>query len=276
MASPIVARAATLAINDPLRTSLAKCIKALSMASPYVACQPNFVEPLMGLYGGTDSAADLDLFAVLKLFETYRKLSVASMFLSWTPRRVIIDPTTRRSLDVLTSLDSAQVFATCTHFDVGRSGSSEKVEAGDGSLYDVVFILSLTAMVVTEGGLTGLDWVEILRSNVLGLAICALSSRRNEVRDTAGYILAKAMVAIEVSRECILPKTRPSFSNDPIIIYRSRRSKSVLLFCEPCECFATLSLRPPRLPLLDCPALPLSFSHIRCDPSPIHPRSFTL
>ncbi len=198
MASPVVARSATLPINDSLRTSLAACIKALSIASPYVACQPNFVEPLMALYGGTDSAADLALFAVLKLFETYRKLSVASMFLSWTPRHVTIDPTTRRSLDVLTSLDSSQVFATCTRFDVRRSGSTDKIEAGDGTLYDVVFVLSLTAMVMAEGGLTGLDWVEVLRSNVLGLAICALSSRRDEVRDTAGYILAKAMAAIEV------------------------------------------------------------------------------
>src|SRR3954453_3733511 len=84
MASSVLARAATLPANDPLRTSLTKCIKALSIASPYVACQPNFVEPLLGLYGGTTSESDLAIFAVLRLFETYRKLSVASMFISWT------------------------------------------------------------------------------------------------------------------------------------------------------------------------------------------------
>jgi nucleolar pre-ribosomal-associated protein 1 len=165
-----------------------------------VACQPNFVEPLLGLYGGTTSEADLAIFAVLRLFETYRKLSVASMFISWTPKMITIDPAVRRSVDVLTSLDPSRVFGTCLAFDARRSSSNDsKASTSDGSLYDVVFVLSLTAMVMKQGNLSGLDWVEILRSNVLGLAVCSLSSRRVEVRDTAAYILAKAMQYMQVS-----------------------------------------------------------------------------
>lgn len=47
--------------------------------------------------------------------------------------------------------------------------------------------------------LAGLDWVEVLRSNALGLAVAALASRDAGIRDLAGYCLSKTAEIIKVS-----------------------------------------------------------------------------
>lgn len=49
-----------------------------------------------------------------------------------------------------------------------------------------------------EDKLSGLDWVEILRSNVLGLAVCSLASRDTAMRALGRAVLAKTMELIEV------------------------------------------------------------------------------
>ena len=51
---------------------------------------------------------------------------------------------------------------------------------------------------MSDETLTGLDWVEVLRSNVLGVAVCALSSRDPGMRDLAGYSLGHTIKIIEV------------------------------------------------------------------------------
>ncbi len=111
-------------------------------------------------------------------------------------------------MDVLTALDPTRVFATCVHFDAARGVDGEQSDAvhGNDAPYDVVFLLSIASMVFGEANLSGLDWVEILRSNVLGAAICALSSRKEAVRDAAAYVLSLAMPLIEVSSLCLDPR----------------------------------------------------------------------
>ena len=55
-----------------------------------------------------------------------------------------------------------------------------------------------------EHQLSGLDWVEILRSDALGVAVCAMASRDTEVRRLAGYVLSRVMAQIQVSLSCAL------------------------------------------------------------------------
>jgi nucleolar pre-ribosomal-associated protein 1 len=55
----------------------------------------------------------------------------------------------------------------------------------------------------TQYQLSGLDWVEIIRSDTLGVAVCALASRDAEMRRLAGHVLSRVMAQIQVS----LPST---------------------------------------------------------------------
>jgi nucleolar pre-ribosomal-associated protein 1 len=98
------------------------------------------------------------------------------------------------------------VFRSCIKFPlrrtlegvIGASNSGDDVEHQDEGLYDPAFVLPLFKVVLEEK-LSGLEWVEVLRCNVLGLGICALSSRDEGMRGLGGWCLAKTMEIISVS-----------------------------------------------------------------------------
>ncbi|WVQ93728.1 hypothetical protein IAU59_000805 [Kwoniella sp. CBS 9459] len=173
-------------------------LHSLFSASTYVSCQPNFIEPLLILYRGSMIEADRLILNMFQTFEVYRKISVASILRFWSSNGIV--GSGNRSFDALTSLDPAKVFNTCQAYPLRRPlrghGKQEQTpETGDNH-YDPVFVMSLLASTMCEGTITGLDWVEILRSNVLSLTICGLSSRDADIRGVASYILAKAFSLI--------------------------------------------------------------------------------
>jgi nucleolar pre-ribosomal-associated protein 1 len=117
--------------------------------------------------------------------------------------------TGQRGFDGLISLDTGKVFRTCVKFPLRRVldgsvqvGMYERDRDGemDGEgVYDPAFVIPLFYQVlISEEKITGLEWVEILRSNVLGMSICGLSSRDEGMRGIAGACLAKTMELISV------------------------------------------------------------------------------
>lgn len=181
---------------DPLTTrrSVARLALALFNSSPYSACQPSFVEPLIRLYKGTTDVADTDLLAVFGLYERYKRQSLAKAIVGlWTPELNMAADENENPLDALKQLDPKIVFATCIAFERKKDQEEEK------TIYDPSFVLSLTAACLREGSLTGLQWVEILRSNVLALATCALSSRNSDVRTMGSWIMGAAVEMVQVS-----------------------------------------------------------------------------
>jgi nucleolar pre-ribosomal-associated protein 1 len=153
-------------------------------------------------YRGSLALADRKLLGLFQLFEVQRKISVASVLCYWSANGASV----RRSLDALLSLDPGKVMATCCAFPLHRSlanhGKASEHEGGKDvaeGLYDPSFVLPLLGATLVEGDVRGLDWVEILRSNVLGLAACALASRDHGMRMMGGWVLSMSIAAIEVS-----------------------------------------------------------------------------
>lgn len=182
----------TLASADKdLRTSFIKLIHALFIANTYVSAQPNFVEPLLPLYRGTLGTADMLLLHVFSAFEAQRKLSSTSILRHWHAGGGV----SQKALDALLSLDPTKVFATCSAFPLRRKFEPSIFTASNDDIYDPVFVLSLLSATLGED-LGGLDWVEILRSNVLGLAVCALGSRDAAMRTVASYCLSTTVQLI--------------------------------------------------------------------------------
>ena len=172
-----------------------------------MSCQPNFLEQLLPLYKGTLSQADQEVLALFHLFESYRHTSVASVLSAWSAGA----GTSSRPFEAITSVEPGRVFATSVSFPLSRNlrgiDPVESNEAGEG-IYDPSFLLPLFAMALRDG-LNGLDWVEIVRTNIIGLAISSLSSRQAEMRTLGGYILAKTMSTLE----------QAAFQEKPQLIY---------------------------------------------------------
>ena len=171
-------------------------LSALFTANPYISCQPAFVEQILPLYRGTLARSDQHLLGMFHTFESYRHISVSSVLSAWSAGA----GRSSRAFEAITSLEPGKMFATAVTFPLKRSlrGVHEMTEneAGQG-LYDPAFVLSLFGSMLREK-LTGLDWVEVLRSNVIGVAIAALSSRDAEMRSMAGWLLSQTMSYLQV------------------------------------------------------------------------------
>ncbi|WVR03656.1 hypothetical protein IAU60_000651 [Kwoniella sp. DSM 27419] len=192
-ASSAYVRSTNSACPPTFRLNFTRLLHALFSASTYVSCQPNFIEPLLMPYRGTMAEADRLILHMFQLFEGYRKISVGSVIKFWSASGVVGNG--NRSFDALTSLDPARVFNTCQSYPLRRPlrgpGLSEGNAEDGEAMYDPVFVMGLLISTMAEGTITGLDWVEILRSNAVGLTICGLSSRDADVRSLASYALAK-------------------------------------------------------------------------------------
>ncbi|TXT07482.1 hypothetical protein VHUM_03202 [Vanrija humicola] len=204
VASKAIGKLALPSADSSERLGFIRLLHALFLASTYVSCQPNFIEPLVPLYRGTLSTADRLLLSLFQAFETQRKLSVTSVLKHWSPAGAV----SHRAFDALTSLDAGRVFGSCAAFPLRRTfapgahnadPSDDKATPPDDDVYDPVFVLSLLVAAMQEE-LSGLDWVEILRSNVLGLAVCALTSRDVGMRTVAGYALSKSVELIKTAQ----------------------------------------------------------------------------
>ena len=140
---------------------------------------------------------DQRLLSAFNTFESYRHISVLSVLSAWSSGA----GRSSRAYEAVTSLDPGKMFATAINFPLKKAVRSvEEIkgnEEGSG-LYDPSFVLALFSAMTREN-LTGLDWVEVLRSNILGVAVAALSSRDAEMRSLGGYALSKTMASMDVS-----------------------------------------------------------------------------
>jgi nucleolar pre-ribosomal-associated protein 1 len=173
---------------------------ALFHASTYVSCQPNFVEPLLPLYRGTMSNSDRKVLDMFLTFESVRKVSVASILRSWSSSGLT---GTERAFDAFTSLEAGKVNNTCASFplrrELGAIGDQQKMIEANERIYDPIFVMALYGATMVEKGLSGLEWVEVMRCGGLGIIVSALSSRDRQMREYANWLLAKTFAAISVS-----------------------------------------------------------------------------
>lgn len=166
-------------------------LHTLFLSNPYITCQPSFFQPLVALYGGTLALADQQLLDIWLAAERQTRTSLASLLMCWG------GTSAERPMDLVGKLDSRKTFTACIHFPL-RRGIEPREEDAVG--YDPIFLLSILNLALEgSGNLSGLDWVELLRSNLLAVAIAALSSRRVEMRQAGATSLAKALAIIPTS-----------------------------------------------------------------------------
>ncbi|KAF8665731.1 hypothetical protein AX16_000179 [Volvariella volvacea WC 439] len=170
----------------PIREQIVDLLHKLFNLHPTNTCQPSHINPLVQIYCGTLSAADTKIFSIFHLFEQERKLSATSVLARWNSNSSVVSDT---SLEALQSLDPVLVLRTSLNFPHHRRFDTilqEHLDPHITPLYDPLFLLLLFAhMLTTCPPTSSLIWVELFRTNVVGLLIRMLSSNDGQIRGLA-------------------------------------------------------------------------------------------
>ncbi|KAF9445509.1 hypothetical protein P691DRAFT_805556 [Macrolepiota fuliginosa MF-IS2] len=183
--------------NTP-RPFIVQFLHTLFNLHPTNTCQITQIEPLLQIYHGTLSKEDFLLFSIFQLFEIQRTTSLAPLFNRWSSS---VDITCSSALESLQSLDQARVFRATLHFPKWRrlrTNIEYEGSSHDTKLYDPVFLMLLVHLTLSDNRpATGFGWIELFRTNVVGVCIRALSSKDLAVRNLGISQLASMLKCIE-------------------------------------------------------------------------------
>ncbi|KAJ3758762.1 hypothetical protein EV360DRAFT_43250 [Lentinula raphanica] len=186
------------AATQSSKRALVDTLYTLILLHPSNTCQPSHIQPLISLYRGSISVVDRKLLAIFRLFEHQRRTSIATLLTKWTPLSECLQPAT--AFEALKNVDSLIVLRTALHFPQWRLFESEDwdewPEASEN--YDPVFLLLLFAHVLFEDTpKTATGWVELFRTNIVGLVIRALSAKDDNMRQFAAAQIAVLWKCLE-------------------------------------------------------------------------------
>jgi nucleolar pre-ribosomal-associated protein 1 len=243
--------------NPHLLLCIVRLLHTLFNLHPTNTCQITQLEPLLKIYHGTLTEADLLIFSIFQLFEIHRKLSLSSLFNRWSFSSEIACSS---ALESLQSLDSAMVFRTTLYYPKWRKLHAEPlVRPGNNhnsQLYDPIFLLLLSHLVLSQHPpSTPFGWVNLFRTNVVGLCVRLLSSKDPALRNlglshlTAIYRSINVRLFLSLKNLFLLTLCRISFS-------KRRHTSSIS------SIFSRISLHYPQptIRLLVCRRMRLSYS----------------
>ncbi|KAE9398377.1 hypothetical protein BT96DRAFT_994998 [Gymnopus androsaceus JB14] len=190
-------------IEASTKRALVNVLYILFHLHPVNTCQPSHVQPLAALYRGSASVADRKLLAIFYLFEEQRRTSIASLLAQWSPSPDGFQSTS--ALEALRDVDSLLVLRTALHFpqwrvlEISHDVNLDWEERPEGpDIYDPVFMILLFALVLAEDApKTAPGWVELFRTNIVGLVIRALSAKDESLRELAASQIAVLWKCLE-------------------------------------------------------------------------------
>ncbi|KAF7299108.1 hypothetical protein MIND_00859100 [Mycena indigotica] len=181
------------------RTQIVHALHTLFHLHPNNTCQATHIQPLTSIYQGTCSVADQQLLAIFHLFEAQRKISVSPLFSQWSASE---GSTCSTALEAIQTLDATLVFRTCSHFPTWRTLDATPGDiserSSDASVYDPVFLVLLFAQAMAEKvPESAFGWIEMFRTNIVGLLIRALSGQDSRLREFSRLQLAGLWAHLE-------------------------------------------------------------------------------
>jgi nucleolar pre-ribosomal-associated protein 1 len=154
---------------------------------------------LVRIYHGTASTADRKLLSIFQLFESERKVSVASLLGQWSATQEV---PSSNILEAVQSLDAILVLRTCLHFPKWRclADQTDYTEnLRDAQLYDPVFLVLIFAQAMAEKiPESAFGWIELFRTNIVSLLIRAMSAKDQQLRAVTRSQLAALWAHLEV------------------------------------------------------------------------------
>jgi nucleolar pre-ribosomal-associated protein 1 len=185
-------------VSSPCREGISELLHVLFHIHPWNACQPSHIQPLVPIYHGTLSSSDRRLLDIFKLFEIHRKTSVVGLLERWSSTT----SSSSNALEALLALDSIQTLRTSLSYPRWRRLSTQTEKHSgqlDAQLYDPVFILLLfSTMLSSHVPDSTFSWIELFRTNVVGVIIRSLSSKDSKIREVAMVQISGLWQCLEV------------------------------------------------------------------------------
>ncbi|KAG2014276.1 hypothetical protein CC2G_011109 [Coprinopsis cinerea AmutBmut pab1-1] len=190
----------SVSIKEPITSVL----HTLFHLHPSNTCQVSHVEPLVRIYRGTLSKPDRRVLDILQLFEGQRKLSVTELLAKWSNSQIassVYTPSSS-SLEAVQSLDATLVLQTALALPywrhIGQRGLDVEAKGREEQLYDPVFLMLLIGHVLSENPPSGpIGWIELFRTNVVGVVVRTLSSSHEPTRRLALSLLVGVWKLVE-------------------------------------------------------------------------------
>ncbi|PWN20945.1 hypothetical protein BCV69DRAFT_298744 [Microstroma glucosiphilum] len=202
-------------VAEPVgRLIVVSCLYNMVSQHPAHLLTSQNVQALVSIYGGTLTLSDRLISSVLEMVEQHNpRVPLSSLVRNWSAEGSSPSSSAPLALDALLSLQPNRVFNTCAAFPRSRTYGHLQVqtESADkedlqplirqgGEAYDPLWILSLLGASLSEDvKTTGLQWLSILRTCSVGVAVCALSSKSVPVRRLALSLMQNVYASIHSS-----------------------------------------------------------------------------
>ncbi|KAI8826758.1 ribosome 60S biogenesis N-terminal-domain-containing protein [Fimicolochytrium jonesii] len=182
-------------IPNPAKATLLDLLFTIMSQDPSRCCKPEYLPALAQAYGGSTAPADRNVLKIWKLYEVDAGLSIDPYAFHWG-QAVTNSLSGLSAAESITRIDPVWMAHTCQWFvadenvEVSRSdgSSGDRVFSSRHSpSYDWKFFLPLVAAILAQHH-TSVDPRQLVESNVIGLAVMALSSLNDSTR-RAGYFI---------------------------------------------------------------------------------------
>ncbi|CAO1621203.1 unnamed protein product [Parajaminaea phylloscopi] len=188
------------------RLTLTTVIHTLASKEPEEALGSYTTRALASVYSGTLALSDrliFDLFA--QADQGASRDSFGNVISVWSGDQSHRSSDARLPLEALLSLDSGRALNTITEF--ARDRTSNHIALGEpksddhealSNAYDPAWVLYLLSAALRQSQrISSLQWLAIVRTNALGVAVCCLSSKDAQTRSLALGVIARAYANIE-------------------------------------------------------------------------------
>lgn len=179
---------------SPVRETLVEVLQAFNSRSPTLFGQLNALPALLPFYQATLSKADRGLLQIFRSTELQGGLNMRGLVQNWVPfqlRGVCTGP-----YQVLANLDPKLLYRSLCHVLQPESELASPAQAEQTA--DPVFYLGLISSLLEEESITRSNWLALVSSNALGLAICSLASPHKAYAIAGDRILARARNILQV------------------------------------------------------------------------------
>lgn len=179
-----------------IQDSIVKLVIALSRSSTASAAATGVIDKLVPFYRGTLSPNDQSILALARKIEYTTEAVVSPALSNWNPT-VDSSPLEPSRLAALGALQPGHVRRACLR--ACASSQTQFPSDHDSITYDPVFLLSFVAQAAAHDEFKLSDWLAVLETGALSIAVAALASSQSSMRLVARATVQLLLKKLEVS-----------------------------------------------------------------------------
>ena len=179
-----------------IQDSIVNLVLALSTSSTASAVAARVIDKLVPFYRGTLASSDRAILALAQKIECTTDSLVTHAFSSWNPT-LDMSPLEPSRVAALGVLQAGHVRRACIR--ACASNTTQFPPEHDAITYDPMFLLSFVAQAAVHDDFKLSDWLAVLETGALSIAIAALASSSSSMRLLGRATIQSSLKKLEVS-----------------------------------------------------------------------------